>query len=73
MAARVVRNSFYVSETTALKTPSRAGGVGEEEERQQRAFVCGLIQEAGIALRLPQVAMATGQVCKGHSAVFFLA
>jgi hypothetical protein len=42
--------------------PSRVDGVDAETEMKLRIFGCELIQEAGILLQLPQVAMATAQV-----------
>lgn len=43
-------------------TPSQADGLDRETETDLRILGCELIQTAGILLRLPQVAMATGQV-----------
>nr|XP_028596692.1 cyclin-L2 isoform X1 [Podarcis muralis] len=43
-------------------TPSMSSGLDAETEAQLRVTGCELIQAAGILLRLPQVAMATGQV-----------
>ncbi|XP_048375035.1 cyclin-L2 isoform X1 [Sphaerodactylus townsendi] len=43
-------------------TPSMGSGLEAETEAQLRVTGCELIQAAGILLRLPQVAMATGQV-----------
>uniref|UniRef100_A0A8D0BIX3 Cyclin L2 n=1 Tax=Salvator merianae TaxID=96440 RepID=A0A8D0BIX3_SALMN len=43
-------------------TPSMGSGLDAETEAQLRITGCELIQSAGILLRLPQVAMATGQV-----------
>lgn len=43
-------------------TPSRAHGLSHEDETDLRILGCELIQSSGILLRLPQVAMATGQV-----------
>jgi len=43
-------------------TPSQAHGLGREDETDLRMLGCELIQSSGILLRLPQVAMATGQV-----------
>ncbi|XP_033012223.1 cyclin-L1 isoform X1 [Lacerta agilis] len=43
-------------------TPSMGSGLDAETEAQLRVTGCELIQAAGILLRLPQVAMATGQV-----------
>mmetsp|Transcript_36491 Transcript_36491/g.145871 ORF Transcript_36491/g.145871 Transcript_36491/m.145871 type:complete len:501 (-) Transcript_36491:2896-4398(-) len=62
MGTRVVLNSFYLDERTSKSTPSRKDGVSEVVEKTQRAFACGLIQEAGILLELPQIVMATAQV-----------
>lgn len=43
-------------------TPSSLDGLDEETETDLRILGCELIQTAGILLKLPQVAMATGQV-----------
>lgn len=43
-------------------TPSNLDGLSEEDEMDLRILGCELIQSSGILLRLPQVAMATGQV-----------
>ncbi|XP_067423345.1 cyclin-L2 isoform X3 [Emydura macquarii macquarii] len=43
-------------------TPSMGSGLDPDTEIQLRVTGCELIQAAGILLRLPQVAMATGQV-----------
>lgn len=43
-------------------TPSTLDGLSEEDEMGLRILGCELIQSSGILLRLPQVAMATGQV-----------
>ncbi|RWS03310.1 cyclin-L1-like isoform X1, partial [Dinothrombium tinctorium] len=44
------------------KTPSFCDGLSEEHEYDLRILGCELIQTSGILLKLPQVAMATGQV-----------
>lgn len=43
-------------------TPSKLDGLDSETETDLRILGCELIQTAGILLKLPQVAMATGQV-----------
>ncbi|KAI4454839.1 cyclin [Holotrichia oblita] len=43
-------------------TPSQIDGLDSETETDLRIYGCELIQTAGILLKLPQVAMATGQV-----------
>ncbi|KAH9424523.1 Cyclin-L2 [Dermatophagoides pteronyssinus] len=43
-------------------TPSKADNLADEIENDLRITGCKLIQISGILLRLPQVAMATGQV-----------
>ncbi|PSN46221.1 Cyclin-L1 [Blattella germanica] len=43
-------------------TPSQNDGLDQETESDLRILGCELIQTAGILLKLPQVAMATGQV-----------
>lgn len=49
-------------ETKLELTPSQADGLDRETEIDLRILGCELIQTAGILLKLPQVAMATGQV-----------
>ncbi|CAG9770355.1 unnamed protein product [Ceutorhynchus assimilis] len=49
-------------EENLTNTPSQADGLGIEAETDLRIYGCELIQTAGILLKLPQVAMATGQV-----------
>lgn len=44
------------------ETPSMKDGLDRDFENELRIFGCELIQTAGILLKLPQVAMATGQV-----------
>ncbi|XP_049532149.1 cyclin-L1-like isoform X1 [Anopheles darlingi] len=44
------------------QTPSQSDGLDRETETDLRILGCELIQTAGILLKLPQVAMATGQV-----------
>lgn len=44
------------------ETPSQADGLDTEIETDLRVLGCELIQTAGILLKLPQVAMATGQI-----------
>jgi transcription initiation factor TFIIIB Brf1 subunit/transcription initiation factor TFIIB len=43
-------------------TPSQNDGLDQETEMDLRILGCELIQTAGMLLKLPQVAMATGQV-----------
>lgn len=43
-------------------TPSQTDGLENDIETDLRIYGCELIQTAGILLKLPQVAMATGQV-----------
>ncbi|KAK2906475.1 hypothetical protein Q8A67_005460 [Cirrhinus molitorella] len=43
-------------------SPSRAHGLSARTEEQLRNRLCEMIQNAGILLRLPQVAMATAQI-----------
>ncbi|KAM7310145.1 cyclin-L1 [Ixodes scapularis] len=45
-----------------VSTPSTVDGLDNETETDLRILGCELIQTSGILLRLPQVAMATGQV-----------
>lgn len=49
-------------ETKLDLTPSQADGLDQDTEIDLRILGCELIQTAGILLKLPQVAMATGQV-----------
>lgn len=44
------------------QTPSQNDGLDRQTEIDLRILGCELIQTAGILLKLPQVAMATGQV-----------
>ncbi|KAJ0171600.1 hypothetical protein K1T71_013150 [Dendrolimus kikuchii] len=49
-------------ESTFKETPSQADGLDIETETDLRILGCEMIQTAGILLKLPQVAMATGQI-----------
>jgi len=49
-------------EDRLASTPSSNDGLDPETEMDLRILGCELIQTAGILLKLPQVAMATGQV-----------
>ncbi|GLV38229.1 uncharacterized protein CBL_12875 [Carabus blaptoides fortunei] len=49
-------------EEKLLLTPSQNDGLDRDTEIDLRIYGCELIQTAGILLKLPQVAMATGQV-----------
>ncbi|XP_055709975.1 cyclin-L2 isoform X2 [Phlebotomus papatasi] len=49
-------------DTKLEQTPSQLDGLDRETEIDLRILGCELIQTAGILLKLPQVAMATGQV-----------
>ncbi|KAM5141573.1 cyclin-L2 [Mantella aurantiaca] len=51
-----------ISEEKRALTPSALDGLDGDTEIDLRCVGCELIQSAGILLRLPQVAMATGQV-----------
>uniref|UniRef100_A0A8D2JF91 Cyclin L1 n=1 Tax=Varanus komodoensis TaxID=61221 RepID=A0A8D2JF91_VARKO len=51
-----------IPEERLSPTPSMQDGLDLESETDLRILGCELIQVAGILLRLPQVAMATGQV-----------
>ncbi|KAM3824175.1 cyclin-L2 isoform 2-T2 [Vipera latastei] len=55
-------DNCLLPEETLRFTPSRSNGLDAETEAQLRITGCELVQAAGILLRLPQVAMATGQV-----------
>ncbi|XP_059061272.1 cyclin-L1 [Achroia grisella] len=49
-------------ENVFKETPSQSDGLDLETETDLRILGCELIQTAGILLKLPQVAMATGQI-----------
>lgn len=49
-------------ENVFKETPSQTDGLDLETEKDLRILGCELIQTAGILLKLPQVAMATGQI-----------
>ncbi|NP_001155189.1 cyclin-L2 [Bombyx mandarina] len=49
-------------ESVFKETPSQADSLDIETETDLRILGCEMIQTAGILLRLPQVAMATGQI-----------
>lgn len=49
-------------ETRLEKTPSQQDGLDKQVEIDLRILGCELIQTSGVLLKLPQVAMATGQV-----------
>lgn len=51
-----------VPEDKLNNTPSQIDNVEKEDEINLRILGCELIQKAGMALKLPQVAMATAQV-----------
>ncbi|XP_026550370.1 cyclin-L1-like, partial [Notechis scutatus] len=51
-----------IPEERLSPTPSMQDGLDLQSETDLRILGCELIQAAGILLRLPQVAMATGQV-----------
>lgn len=51
-----------LSDNKLQETPSQHDGLNKEIETDLRILGCELIQIAGILLKLPQVAMATGQV-----------
>ncbi|XP_052475463.1 cyclin-L1-like isoform X2 [Carassius gibelio] len=55
-------DSSIIPEESLSSTPSMLDGLDNETETNLRILGCELIQSAGILLRLPQVAMATGQV-----------
>ncbi|KTG31796.1 hypothetical protein cypCar_00031413 [Cyprinus carpio] len=55
-------DSSIIPEESLSSTPSMLDGLDHETETNLRILGCELIQSAGILLRLPQVAMATGQV-----------
>uniref|UniRef100_A0A673N1N9 Cyclin-L1 n=1 Tax=Sinocyclocheilus rhinocerous TaxID=307959 RepID=A0A673N1N9_9TELE len=55
-------DSSIIPEESLSSTPSMLDGLDQKTETDLRILGCELIQSAGILLRLPQVAMATGQV-----------
>ncbi|XP_077467134.1 cyclin-L1a isoform X1 [Stigmatopora argus] len=55
-------DSSLIPEERLSPTPSMLDGLDLHTETDLRILGCELIQSAGILLRLPQVAMATGQV-----------
>ncbi|KAK9506158.1 hypothetical protein O3M35_008143 [Rhynocoris fuscipes] len=55
-------NNVLLPEDKLTNTPSRLDGMDPDTETDLRVLGCELIQTAGILLKLPQVAMATGQV-----------
>ncbi|XP_067945584.1 cyclin-L1-like [Watersipora subatra] len=55
-------DNALLSEEKLSPTPSMQDGLDSEIEQDLRILGCELIQTAGILLKLPQVAMATGQV-----------
>ncbi|KAK9979197.1 hypothetical protein ABG768_012641 [Culter alburnus] len=55
-------DNSIIPEERLSSTPSMLDGLDHETETDLRILGCELIQSAGILLRLPQVAMATGQV-----------
>nr|XP_008120674.1 PREDICTED: cyclin-L2 isoform X2 [Anolis carolinensis] len=58
----ITLENCLLSDDALRFTPSMGSGLDVETEAQLRITGCELIQAAGILLRLPQVAMATGQV-----------
>jgi len=56
-----LENSLIPSEKLD-ETPSMKDGLDRDTENDLRFFGCEMIQTAGLLLKLPQVAMATGQV-----------
>uniref|UniRef100_A0AAY4DH16 Cyclin-L1 n=1 Tax=Denticeps clupeoides TaxID=299321 RepID=A0AAY4DH16_9TELE len=55
-------DNSLIPEERLSPTPSMLDGLDSHTETDLRILGCELIQSAGILLRLPQVAMATGQV-----------
>ncbi|XP_033970516.1 cyclin-L1a isoform X2 [Trematomus bernacchii] len=55
-------DNSLIPEESLSPTPSMLDGLDLNTETDLRILGCELIQSAGILLRLPQVAMATGQV-----------
>ncbi|KAI8462865.1 MAG: cyclin-like protein, partial [Monoraphidium minutum] len=57
-----ILDNFYLTDEQLENSPSRQHGIDRETEATLRVYGCELIQEAGVLLRFPQAAMATGQV-----------
>jgi len=55
-------DNVLLPEEKLSPTPSMKDGLDAETEQDLRILGCEFIQTAGILLKLPQVAMATGQV-----------
>ncbi|OWR42408.1 cyclin-L1 [Danaus plexippus] len=55
-------HNCLLPETAFKETPSQTDGLDFETETDLRILGCEMIQTAGILLKLPQVAMATGQM-----------
>ncbi|XP_045762291.1 cyclin-L1 [Maniola jurtina] len=55
-------HNCLLPESTFKETPSQSDGLDIETETDLRILGCEMIQTAGILLKLPQVAMATGQM-----------
>ncbi|XP_049880062.1 cyclin-L1 [Pectinophora gossypiella] len=55
-------HNLLLPEHVFKETPSQADGLDIETETDLRILGCEMIQTAGILLKLPQVAMATGQI-----------
>lgn len=55
-------HNCLLPESTFKETPSQADGLDIDTETDLRILGCEMIQTAGILLKLPQVAMATGQM-----------
>lgn len=58
----ITLENIVIPDENLSPTPSMIDGLSEETEMDLRILGCELIQTAGILLKLPQVAMATGQV-----------
>jgi cyclin L len=56
------REDFTITTTEVQCTPSSRYGLSQQQETLVRIATCGLVQEAGILLRLPQVVMCTAQL-----------
>lgn len=55
-------DNFLLSKIKLEETPSRIHGLNKQDEKDLRILGCEAIQTSGILLKLPQVAMATGQI-----------
>lgn len=55
-------DNFYLTSEELAASPSRVDGINSVTETQLRHYGCDLVQEAVIALRLPQAVAVTAQI-----------